>query len=70
MNWQKRIVAKIRQVAADPYSPNRNVTKLQGRDGYRLRVGDWRIIYELDAGRLLSCLLWKWGREEEYIDAN
>ena len=57
MNWQKRIVAKIRQVAADPYSPNRNVTKLQGRDGYRLRVGDWRIIYELDAGRLLMLVV-------------
>jgi mRNA interferase RelE/StbE len=46
-NWQKRIVAKIRDVAANPYAPNNNLTKLQGRDGYRLRVGDWRVIYEL-----------------------
>jgi mRNA interferase RelE/StbE len=42
-NWQKRIVGKIKNVAANPYAPNRNLTKLQGRDGYRLRVGDCRV---------------------------
>lgn len=46
-NWQKRILEKIKEVAADPYAKHNNVTKLQGRDGYRLRVGDWRAIYEL-----------------------
>ena len=43
----KRIRAKIKQVATDPYAQHNNVTKLQGVDGYRLRVGDYRIIYEL-----------------------
>jgi mRNA interferase RelE/StbE len=47
MNWQKRIVGKIKEVAANPYARHNNVTKLQGRDGYRLRIGNWRIIYEL-----------------------
>jgi mRNA interferase RelE/StbE len=47
VNWQKRIVHKIKEVAADPYARHNNVTKLQGRDGYRLRIGDWRVIYEL-----------------------
>jgi len=56
-NWQKRIMAKIREVAANPYSPNNNLTKLQGRDGYRLRVGDWRVIYELEEERLVMLLL-------------
>jgi mRNA interferase RelE/StbE len=46
-NWQKRIVGKIKEVAADPYARHNNVTKLQGREGYRLRVGNWRVIYEL-----------------------
>ncbi len=50
--WQKRIVAKIKNIAADPYGRHNNVTKLQGRDGYRLRVGDWRVIYELQDDRL------------------
>lgn len=47
LNWQRRIVSKINAVAQDPYARNPNVTSLQGRDAYRLRVGDWRIIYEL-----------------------
>ena len=57
-NWRKRIVAKIKEVAADPYAPNNNLTKLQGRDAaYRLRVGDWRVIYELYDARLVMVIL-------------
>ena len=52
VNLQKRIVEKIKEVAADPYARHNNVTKLQGRDGYRLRIGDWRVIYELHDDRL------------------
>jgi mRNA interferase RelE/StbE len=47
VNWQKRIVGKIKHVAAHPYARHNNVTKLQGRDGYRLRIGGWRVIVEL-----------------------
>jgi mRNA interferase RelE/StbE len=57
VNWQKRILAKIREVAANPYAPNSNLTKLQGRDGYRLRVGDWRVIYELNGESLVMLVL-------------
>jgi mRNA interferase RelE/StbE len=56
-NWQKRIMAKIREVAVNPYAPNNNLTKLQGIDGYRLRVGDWRVIYELEDERLVMLVL-------------
>ena len=56
-NLQKRIVAKIREVAAAPYAPNNNLTKLHGRNGYRLRVGDWRVIYELQDDRLVMLVL-------------
>jgi mRNA interferase RelE/StbE len=52
LNWQRRIVGKIKEVAVDPYAKHNNVAKLQGRDGYRLRVGDWRIIYRLQDDRL------------------
>jgi mRNA interferase RelE/StbE len=31
------------------------VKKLQGRDGYRLRVGDWRVIFDRD-GVVLAIL--------------
>lgn len=48
-NTSKVIVSKIEQYAADPASLANMVTKLQGRDGYRLRVGDWRVIFDEDA---------------------
>jgi mRNA interferase RelE/StbE len=44
-------------VAAHPYAPNVNLKKLQGRDAYRLRVVDWRVIYELHDDRLVMLLL-------------
>ncbi|AVO50478.1 plasmid stabilization protein [Melaminivora suipulveris] len=34
-----------------------NVKKLQGRPGYRLRVGDWRVIYVLESERLVVLVL-------------
>jgi mRNA interferase RelE/StbE len=52
LNWQKRILGKVRELAEDSYAKHNNVTRLQGRDGYRLRVGDWRVIYELHDDRL------------------
>jgi mRNA interferase RelE/StbE len=48
---------KLDQLAQDPYASNPNVIKLQGRPGYRLRVGDWRVIYELEDDRLLILVL-------------
>jgi mRNA interferase RelE/StbE len=52
VNWQKRILGKIKDVATDPYARHNNGTRLQGRDGYRLRISDWRVIYELQDDRL------------------
>lgn len=42
------IRGKIDQYANDPASLANNVTKLQGRSGFRLRVGDWRVIFDED----------------------
>jgi mRNA interferase RelE/StbE len=47
-NMAARIIEKIKLVSIDPYEPNNNVMALIGRPGYRLRVGDWRVIYDLD----------------------
>jgi mRNA interferase RelE/StbE len=47
-NEAARIQSKIRQYAEDPKSQAANVKKLQGRDGYRLRIGDWRVIFDED----------------------
>jgi mRNA interferase RelE/StbE len=43
----KRLRAKILALARNPLAANNNVKKLVGIEGYRLRVGDWRIIYTL-----------------------
>ncbi|CAA7614164.1 type II toxin-antitoxin system RelE/ParE family toxin [Magnetospirillum sp. UT-4] len=54
-NEAARIRAKVEQYAADPASQANNVKKLQGRDGYRLRVGDWRVIFDED-GNVVAVL--------------
>ena len=48
-NLERTIINKINSLAADPFAPNNNVTALKGTAGYRLRVGNWRVLYTLDA---------------------
>jgi mRNA interferase RelE/StbE len=45
-NDAQRIRDKIEQYAKDPASQANNIKKLRGRDGLRLRVGDWRVIFD------------------------
>ena len=47
-NTANLIREKMGQIANDPFASIPNATKLQGRPGYRLRVGDWRVIYEVN----------------------
>ena len=47
---------KIVQLASDPHTIP-NVVKLAGRTGYRLRGGDWRIIYEVEDDKLIVLVL-------------
>jgi mRNA interferase RelE/StbE len=54
-NTARLIRSKIEQYASDPRSLSRNVTKLQDRDGFRLRVGNWRVIFDED-GTVLHIL--------------
>ncbi len=52
-NWHLRIRNKIEELAMNPYVSNNNVTKLIGREAYRMRVGDFRVIYEIHDNELL-----------------
>lgn len=52
-----QIREKLAQVAADPFAQHPAVTKLQNRPGYRLRVGDWRVIYDLQKEELIILVL-------------
>ncbi|MBA8903824.1 type II toxin-antitoxin system RelE/ParE family toxin [Phyllobacterium sp. P30BS-XVII] len=55
VNVANRIRSKIEQYADDPALQSMNVTKLQGRNGYRPRVGDWRVIFD-DHGNVMDIL--------------
>jgi mRNA interferase RelE/StbE len=47
---------KIGMLAQDPFSAP-GVKKLKSREGYRLRVGDWRVLYLLDDRRLVVLVM-------------
>jgi mRNA interferase RelE/StbE len=56
-NTSALIRQKLEQLALDPYASNPNALKLQDRPGYRLRIGDWRVIYEIDNDELVILVL-------------
>lgn len=56
-NTAKLIREKLEQVAVDPFATTPNAKKLQGRSGYRLRVGDWRVIYEINKDEVVIIVL-------------
>jgi mRNA interferase RelE/StbE len=45
----RQIREAISRAAVDPFAPNNNVKALKGvKNGYRIRVGDWRVSYTID----------------------
>jgi len=44
---QQGIFAEVQQLAHWPDCTG-DIKRLQGRDGYRLRIGDHRVIFEID----------------------
>lgn len=60
-----RIRRKLDTLARDPERAA-NVRKLTEHPGYRLRVGDWRIVYLLDRGRIVIQVIRIAHRREVY----
>ncbi len=54
-NTATLIRTKIEAYAQDPNAQANNVKPLKGREGIRLRVGDWRVIMD-DQGNVLAVL--------------
>lgn len=62
----KLIREKIEALAENPYAKNPNAKKLQEREGYRLRIGDWRVIYKIQNEKLIIIVLKVASRGEVY----
>lgn len=52
-NRAAAIISKIEQYAADPASLANRVTPLIGRDGKRLRVGEFRVLFTETADTII-----------------
>ena len=65
-NTAQLIREKMEQVAVDPFASILNAKKLQGRAGYRFRVGDWRVINEINKDQEVIIVLKIAPRSEVY----
>ena len=62
---QKRITAKVTALCDNPFPPG--IKKLQGDpDHYRLRVGDYRVVYRVDGRRVVVVIVRIGHRREVY----
>lgn len=59
-----RIRGAIALLATDPRPPG--AISLKGRDGMRIRVGDYRIIYTVNDGKLLVVVVTLGNRKDVY----
>ncbi|MBB4287836.1 type II toxin-antitoxin system RelE family toxin [Roseospira goensis] len=50
------IVSKIEQYAADPASLQNNTKALKGSDAFRLRVGDYRVLFTVSQDGTLTIM--------------
>ena len=55
-NMRELVLGKIEGLARDPFGAA-NVKQLVGQPGWRLRVGDWRVIYDVQQKRLVVRVL-------------
>jgi mRNA interferase RelE/StbE len=45
INIARRIILKVRELSEDPFS--KEIKKLEGESSFRLRVGDYRVIFDI-----------------------
>jgi mRNA interferase RelE/StbE len=57
-----RILARLAELETNPRPPD--VKKLKGRDAWRIRVGDYRVIYEIH-DRILQIIVITVGHRRE-----
>ena len=60
----KRILTAIQSLAENPRPPQ--AKKLSGQDRYRLRQGNYRILYTIEDDRLIVCVVKVGDRRDVY----
>ena len=60
----RRILTAIKSLANDPRPPG--TKKLSGQERYRLRQGNYRILYEIEDDRLIVCVVRAGDRRDVY----
>lgn len=61
-----RVTAKIEEVATSPSGKHLQVKPLVSVDAFRLRVGDWRVLFQLDHSKKILLVLDIRHRSEAY----
>ena len=46
----KRIIKKVNELAENPHI--KDIKKLKGMDGFRLRVGDYRVLFKIEKDKI------------------
>ena len=52
-----RVAGTLSRLARDPDEPALDVRPLQGRDGYRLRIGRWRVLFQRQDDELVILVM-------------
>ena len=61
----KRIYAAIHDLAENPFPPG--ACKLTNRPGWRIRIGDYRVLYKVESGQL-TVFVFRAGHRREVYD--
>ena len=62
----RRILAKIQKLAATPRPPG--AKKLKGEELFRIRIGAYRVVYEIEDDRLIVFVVRVKHRKDAYRD--
>lgn len=61
---QERILADLDRLVVDPRTVD--ARKLEGKIGYRLRVGGFRVLYDVDKHKRQFVIFWVGDRKDAY----
>ena len=56
----KRLLVALQKLEDDPDRDDLNIRRLADTAGFRLRVGDWRILFDRDGDRITVQAIRRW----------